>query len=159
MRVFFFHGRESGPRGAKYRALVDAGFEVVSPDFTGMETAAERLALAEQVTDGMTGITLVGSSMGGLVAALLANKHPERVGKLFLLAPAVHWMEAKSITKLPADTLVFKAMDDTIIPETALEDFIEKHNLWCIPLGDDHRLSHPSSLNQLVKRVARTPSV
>jgi pimeloyl-ACP methyl ester carboxylesterase len=36
-------------------------------------------------------LVLVGHSMGGLVAAWYASEHPQQMGKLILLAPAVSW--------------------------------------------------------------------
>jgi hypothetical protein len=93
-RVIYLHGFASGPSsrkagffGEKLRAL---GFRVEIPDLaennfrqltiTGQLKVLERLARSEPVV-------LIGSSMGGYLAALYAAEHPE-VERLILLAPA-----------------------------------------------------------------------
>jgi len=153
VRVFFFHGLESGPHGSKYHALVSAGFEVISPDFSGVTSIPERLEIAEKATDGMTDISVVGSSMGGLVAAILASKHPGRVRKLILLAPAVHKAEAAEITSLPHLTVVVRASEDSVIPSESIVDFVEKFKTGYVIMADNHRLSSPDSLATLTTLV------
>ena len=46
--IIFAHGLEGSPNGSKIRSLRDAGFEVVAPDFQGMNLA-ERVDLLEEV--------------------------------------------------------------------------------------------------------------
>ncbi|HEY0132635.1 MAG TPA: hypothetical protein VGB85_01110, partial [Nannocystis sp.] len=61
MTVIFCHGLESSPHGRKYQALVEAGLDVISPDFQGQDLAA-RVATLEPVLRGAVDPVLVGSS-------------------------------------------------------------------------------------------------
>ncbi len=66
--VYFFHGLESGPVGRK-SARLDEHFEVESPDFRDMDIW-ERLEKAEKLTEDADDLVVVGSSYGGLLAAV-----------------------------------------------------------------------------------------
>ena len=50
----------------------------------------ERMEKLEGLLAGKNELVLVGSSYGGLMAAVYACLHEERVKKLILLAPALH---------------------------------------------------------------------
>ena len=82
------------------KALVEAGFRVLRFDHFGRGWSErpsasydadfydrELLELLDKLDIKMP-IRLVGLSMGGLISAEFAARHPERVSKLFLLAPA-----------------------------------------------------------------------
>ncbi len=93
-RLIYLHGFASGPGSKKaqyFRAkfagsgvnleipdLAEAGFENLT--ITGQLAVIERLASGDPVS-------LMGSSLGGYLAALYAMRHPE-TQKLFLMAPA-----------------------------------------------------------------------
>src|SRR5712692_10702133 len=90
MRILYLHGFASGPASKKaafFRAripeldvpdLAQGDFEHLT--ITGQLAVIERLAAGEPVA-------LIGSSLGGYLAALYAARHPE-VSKLVLMAPA-----------------------------------------------------------------------
>jgi len=83
----FAHGLEGSPQGTKVRFLRDAGLDVVAPDLQGLALAA-RVEIIETLSkDG--GLLLAGSSYGGLTAAIVAARHPDRFTGLCLLAPAL----------------------------------------------------------------------
>ncbi|HWP65791.1 MAG TPA: YqiA/YcfP family alpha/beta fold hydrolase [Candidatus Limnocylindria bacterium] len=90
----YFHGFASGPSSTKAQLvrsrLAELGYELsipdLAPDFTH-QTITSQLAIAERLLDGEPAI-LMGSSLGGYLAALVAARHPERVRALVLLAPA-----------------------------------------------------------------------
>ena len=46
--IIFAHGLEGSPNGSKIRALRNAGFDVVAPDFQGM-VLAERVDLLHEI--------------------------------------------------------------------------------------------------------------
>jgi pimeloyl-ACP methyl ester carboxylesterase len=97
VRVLYLHGFASGPVSGKAQwfrrcfaergvtleipELIEGSFEDIT--ITGQLGVIERTAKGEPVS-------LIGSSMGGYLAALYASRHPE-VEKLVLLAPAFHF--------------------------------------------------------------------
>jgi pimeloyl-ACP methyl ester carboxylesterase len=92
--LLYFHGFASGPASTKAIFLRDrlaaAGHELLvpdlAPDFTH-QTITNQLAIAETLLGPEPSI-LMGSSLGGYLAALAAVHFPERVRALVLLAPA-----------------------------------------------------------------------
>ena len=91
MRVMFCHGLESGPHGRKYHALVDAGFEVTSPDCRNRDLGARIEIIADAIVAQPPSI-VVGSSFGGiasLLALLVAARRGARVHGHLLCAPAL----------------------------------------------------------------------
>lgn len=91
--IVYLHGFASGPTSAKARLLlpplVEAGFAVTAPDFNLGDfehlTISRSLELLTRKLHQRT--ILVGSSLGGYVAALAAARD-ERVKALVLMAPA-----------------------------------------------------------------------
>lgn len=90
----YLHGFASGPRSRKARhfqsALANRGVDLLIPaldegDFPNL-TISRQLALLEKIL-GSAPVSLIGSSMGGYLAALYAARHPE-VRRVVLLAPA-----------------------------------------------------------------------
>lgn len=94
MRFLYIHGFASGPRSRKAQAFQNAlaahgvDLEVPSLDRGDFEhlTIAGQLAVIERTLNEEPA-RLIGSSMGGYLAALYAAAHPE-VSRLVLLAPA-----------------------------------------------------------------------
>ena len=94
MRFVYIHGFASSPQSRKARAFEaalaerDIGLEIPAMDEGDFEhlTISGQLALLERVIDGQP-VCLIGSSMGGYLAALYAYLHAE-VDRLVLMAPA-----------------------------------------------------------------------
>ncbi|HTP31157.1 MAG TPA: YqiA/YcfP family alpha/beta fold hydrolase [Candidatus Acidoferrales bacterium] len=93
-RILYLHGFASGPSSSKARffrqRLETAGAIVATPeldqgDFEHL-TISGQLGVIERAARGEA-VSLIGSSMGGYLAALYAARHPEAV-RLVLLAPA-----------------------------------------------------------------------
>lgn len=93
-RIVYLHGFASGPSSSKaqyFRTLLEAsGARVDVPDLA--EGDFEHLTITGQlaVIDRLVGsdpVTLIGSSLGGYLAAVYAASHPQ-VRRLVLLAPA-----------------------------------------------------------------------
>jgi uncharacterized protein len=92
--VVYLHGFASSPSSSKARYFRDvlerAGATVTIPDLAEGDferlTITGQLALLDRAVAGRR-INLMGSSMGGWLAALYAARHPE-VERLVLLAPA-----------------------------------------------------------------------
>ena len=101
--ILYLHGFASGPGSTKARYLAGRfaaeGLHIAVPDMTpgpqGFErsTPSSMLAVAEQHLQGAPGPhALVGSSLGGYLAALAAGRNPG-VDRLVLLAPAFRLAE------------------------------------------------------------------
>jgi len=93
-RILYFHGFASGPSSGKARYFAErfrergANLEIAGlagGDFEHL-TISSQLAVIERLAAGEA-ISLIGSSMGGYLAALYAARHPE-VRRLVLMAPA-----------------------------------------------------------------------
>ena len=94
MKIVYLHGFASSPNSSKAqffrRNFEDAGVEVVIPDlaqgnFTELTLTAQ-LAVIDRVVDHAPAV-IMGSSMGGYLAALYAARH-RNVEKVVALAPA-----------------------------------------------------------------------
>lgn len=148
--MFFFHGLESGPRGSKFRMLSDAFGHIEAPDFRGIDDLDARLSVAEFATRGRTGLVVVGSSFGGLVAALLANEYPERVRGYVLCAPALNWAAGR-INRVPPKAVVIHGDADDVIPIQTSIEFCERFGVSLVRVPDDHRLKN--SVPQILDAV------
>lgn len=153
--VLFFHGKESGPFGTKYKWM-QKQYEVDAPDFQGMDLQ-ERLKVAEDYTKNMKDVFLVGSSYGGLLAALLYSKHPDRFSGYLLLAPALHLPESESVGRVPKYCAVIHSPTDEVVPISPVSKFCTTKGLPLILVEDTHALHDSESevmdtLNMLFDR-------
>lgn len=98
MRIIYLHGFASSPASRKAQVfasrLAAAGADVSVPaldggDFEHLTISGQYAILRREAAGGP--VTLIGSSMGGYLAALYAAKHPNEVERLVLLAPAFHF--------------------------------------------------------------------
>ena len=99
MRFIYLHGFASGPQSGKaqffFRQFSERGVTLEIPnlvegDFEDL-TITDQLGVLERLTKGEP-VSLIGSSMGGYLAALYASRHPE-AQKLALLAPAFQFVQ------------------------------------------------------------------
>jgi uncharacterized protein len=92
--IIYLHGFASSPQSKKARLFEQRmqalGIEIRVPDLAAGDfenlTISGQLRVIEQTADGKP-VALMGSSLGGYLAALYASLHPE-VSRLVLLAPA-----------------------------------------------------------------------
>ena len=152
--LVFAHGLEGSPMGHKIQSLRSAGFALLAPDCRHM-CLADRITLLEEVTAELAAKrpVLIGSSYGGLVAAVIAARHPERFRGLLLCAPALHLTEPPvtdptTLSAPPAvPTIVIHGLHDAVVPIAASEGYRDRSTaqLRFLPVDDDHRLkrSHP----------------
>lgn len=97
-RIIYLHGFASGPSSNKARyfrqMLERAGFDVTVPDLAGGNfetlTLTSQLKVIAQALAGKPA-ALIGSSMGGYLAALYAARHVE-IPRVVLLAPAFRFV-------------------------------------------------------------------
>jgi len=110
MRIIYLHGFASGPGSAKAhyfrKKFAERGVSLEVPDLA--EGDFENLTIGRQLsvierTAGDAPVILIGSSLGGYLAALYAAGHPE-VLRLVLLAPGFYfpqrWPESLGEEKL-----------------------------------------------------------
>ena len=105
-RIVYLHGFASSPLSSKAqffrRKFAAAGISMEIPQLDEGRfeelTISSQLAVIDRVVDGQPAI-LMGSSLGGYLAALYAGRHPE-IERLVLLAPAFQfprrWQERYS---------------------------------------------------------------
>jgi pimeloyl-ACP methyl ester carboxylesterase len=147
-RIFFIHGSDSTGQTYKAQVLRKHFPQLISPDFTG--PLAVRLAQMESIIEDQTGWTLIGSSLGGLMAALFAAQHPGQVRKLVLLAPALNLSEFSRHMPKPVDvpTILIIGKNDDVIPVERVEQLARRifPNLQYLSVDDDHRLHHTADI-------------
>lgn len=144
--IVFAHGLEGSPQGTKSQRLRALGPPVVVPDMRGVPLLG-RYRLLEQATR-QAGVLLVGSSYGGLVAALLAQAHPERFTGVVLCAPALGRIEPPNLdpralvapAQLPV-TIIHGLRDD-IVPIAHSRAYRDRSGplVTLLEVDDDHPL-------------------
>jgi pimeloyl-ACP methyl ester carboxylesterase len=143
--VVFSHGKESGPWGAKITAMAaavrDLDLGVESVDYRGMEDPAQRVEKLLAVARELRGpIALVGSSMGGHVAAAAASRLD--AAALFLLAPAFYMPGFEKYTPqdVTVPTAIVHGWHDAIVPVDNSIRWAREHRAALHILDSDHRL-------------------
>lgn len=147
MKVYFSHGKESGPWGSKIQSLAaiasEHGCAVDSIDYTDLmdpDQRVERLRKILKKED--DSFILVGSSMGGyvsLVAADDVNTHA-----VFLMAPALYmipgYQQQKYCPAAKHVEVVHGWSDDVIPPEHSIR-FAQEADCALHLIRGDHRLN------------------
>jgi len=138
----FLHGLESSNQGTKAVYFRKHFPGMLLPSFTGDLDA--RLRDLEALLGDRTELRMVGSSFGGLMATIFAIRHPARVTRLILLAPAINLAEflpyAQAEVALP--TWVFHGRADGVIPLEAVTPVVRRtfRDLTFKVVDDDHYL-------------------
>ena len=146
MKVYFSHGKESGPWGTKIRHLADIAKEygcgIESLDYSDLMNPDLRVArLLDVLENEKEKILLVGSSMGGYVSLVASELIP--VHALFLLAPALY-MEGYNHQEYHPTTrhieIVHGWSDDIVSPEHSIR-FARRSDSSLHLIPGDHRLN------------------
>ncbi|MBW1690351.1 MAG: alpha/beta hydrolase [Deltaproteobacteria bacterium] len=141
--TIFIHGQESSSQGTKGLFFKEHFPEMIIPDFAGpLET---RMSKLNEILSAKRGIIMIGSSLGGLMAALYAFQNQDKITKLILLAPALNLPEFTPYLreKLALPVYVFHGKNDKLIPMERIQEIAKTvfANLAFTLLDDDHRLS------------------
>jgi pimeloyl-ACP methyl ester carboxylesterase len=142
-RIVFIHG-SSGDKSQTYKAQLLRGLfpGIVTPDFNG--DISTRMTHLRDILGRETGWILIGSSLGGLMAALFACEAPKQVRKLVLLAPAVSLPEFDEIppASISIPTIIIQGTQDELIRLPEAREIAEKvfTHLTYRVVEDDHRL-------------------
>lgn len=142
-QLIFIHGLEGSSRGVKATLLRGLFPGILTPDFRG--SLAERMQQLEAILQAQTASwTLVGSSFGGLMAAMYTCHHPGRVRKQVLLAPALVWPDfaRQRPEPVPVPTVVYHGSRDQIVPLAPVRNLAEQvfTTLDFRVVDDDHGL-------------------
>jgi hypothetical protein len=140
--LIFLHGLEGTSQGAKATLLRGLFPGMLTPDFSG--SLEERMATLKPILGNHEIWTIVGSSFGGLMAALFTCQRPVQVRKLVLLAPALILPQFASSNPTPVNvpTIIYHGRQDQIIPldPTRRLAYQVFQNLDFHEVDDDHGL-------------------
>ena len=143
--VVFSHGRESGPWGSKITAMAavvrDLEAAVESVDYRGLDDPADRVRKLIDIGAQLRApLVLVGSSMGGHVAAAAASRLKPR--GVFLLAPAFYMAGYEEYTPqdVACPTAIVHGWHDVIVPVENSIRWAREHQAALHLLNSDHRL-------------------
>jgi predicted esterase len=136
----FIHGLESGNQGTKSVFFREKYPDMVIPHFTG--PLEERMRSLRRVLSQKTGIILVGSSFGGLMATIFAMENEERVERMILLAPAINLVEFAGSKSIWVPVSIYHGTSDSVIPQNDVERVAKSvfRNLSFHAVEDDHYL-------------------
>jgi pimeloyl-ACP methyl ester carboxylesterase len=142
-RILYIHGLESSSQSGKARLFSGLFPGMATPDFVG--SYEERMAQLLPLLMTQSDWTLIGSSFGGLMAAVFTLEHPERVRRLTLLAPALHlppFADRAAEARCGVPTILIHGTEDTVVPAGPVLALASQvftrldHRL----VDDDHRL-------------------
>ncbi len=140
--TLYIHGSDSSSQTYKATLLRDIFPGMLIPDFLG--DLPDRMDQLEAILGTEIGWTLIGSSLGGLMAALFALQHPGQVRKLVLLAPALTLPGFTKIlsSRISIPTIIIQGTHDELIPLETTRKLAEKvfTDLTYLPVDDNHRL-------------------
>lgn len=146
MKIYFSHGKESGPRGSKILALAEIAkkynFSVESIDYQGILDPDKRVEKLITILNKETeDFILVGSSMGGYVS-LVASEKVKAQG-VFLLAPALYIKDYKrqNYTDTQERLVIIHGKSDEVIPFENSINYARHVTCDMYLIAGDHRLN------------------
>lgn len=138
----FIHGLESTGDGTKGVFFKERYPGMIIQDYRG--SLDERMTTLHHRLEGIRNLVLVGSSYGGLMAAIYACTNPGRLHKLILLAPALALDEFRPYRLDPLDipVVVFHGRNDDVVPVEPVREIATGlfRNLEYNIIDDDHSL-------------------
>ncbi|MHA1795335.1 MAG: alpha/beta hydrolase [Promethearchaeia archaeon] len=142
-KILFLHGYESSGKGFKAEFLRQIFSKIQTPTLTGDLSARMEQILPLFLEHERW--VIIGSSYGGLMATLLAQKYPSRISRLVLLAPALIpplFTPDPSLSPIDIPTDIFHGLNDDVVPLETVKPIVKKifSNLEYHIVDDDHRL-------------------
>ena len=138
----FIHGLESSSQGTKGVYFGEMYPDMIIEDYPG--TFEERMIKLNDILAGKKELILVGSSYGGLMAAVFTCKNKERIKKLILLAPALNLDEFKPYLnkKIQVPVIVYHGKNDDVVPFVPVQNIAKTvfENISYNIINDDHSL-------------------
>jgi pimeloyl-ACP methyl ester carboxylesterase len=152
----FIHGLESSSQGTKGVFFRERYPDMIIEDYVG--SFSERMERLEGLLAGKDHLILVGSSYGGLMAAVYAGLHEERVKKLILLAPALHLDSYQPYRKkkLYMPITIFHGRQEDVVPLGKVRAVAEQLfvNLKFNAVEDDHFLHDTFATLEWIKLLS-----
>ncbi len=138
----FIHGLDSSSRGTKGSYFRKRYPQMILEDYSG--SLEERMEKLSGDLAGKENLILVGSSYGGLMAALFACRHETIVRRLILLAPALGHGDFGARSAQPAliPVVLYHGRFDDVVPAEATRRIAARlfANLEHHLVEDDHNL-------------------
>jgi len=148
IKLLFIHGLEGSSQGVKAKLLRDLFPDIFIPDFVG--PLAQRMEHLRSIISLDEPWTIIGSSFGGLMAALFASQFPGSVRRHILLAPAFVWPEFAQLptVSINVPTVIYHGLDDRVVPIDIVRQLAERvfADLNFRAADDDHGL-HKTAQN------------
>lgn len=139
----FIHGLESSSQGTKGVFFRQRCPDMIIEDFHG--PLEERMNKLNSLLSDKTSLIMVGSSYGGLMAAIFACKRQKSVKKLILLAPALSRQEFEPYLQKRTDipVVIYHGKNDDVVPLAHVHEIAHRvfENLTFNMVDDDHVLS------------------
>jgi pimeloyl-ACP methyl ester carboxylesterase len=139
----FLHGLESSSGGTKGTYFSKGYPDMVVEDYFG--TLEERMNKLNDILADKKDLILVGSSYGGLMAAMYTCDNEWKVKKLVLLAPALDLDEFEPYLerKVEVPVIVYHGSRDDVVPVESVREIAETifTNIQYNIVDDDHPLS------------------
>ncbi len=171
--IYYIHGYQSNPnsgKGVLFKETLNAEpirYRTCEPEQLRIPKCLDNI---HQVIKHDPHPILIGSSLGGFLAAKTAQTHPQ-VAKLILLNPAIipPSQDLKSIPDMPQQILkdmqdptlysqeltlpllIIRGTDDTVVRDQWVIPFAQHHQATLIFLHDDHRFTR--NLTQLPQYI------
>jgi pimeloyl-ACP methyl ester carboxylesterase len=143
----FIHGLESTSYGTKGEFFRNKYPDMILEDYIG--PLDKRMDKLNRLLQHKTDLVLVGSSYGGLMAAIYACRNPQDVRKLILLAPALNQLEFQPYltNRIDTPTVLYHGRLDDVVPPRAVQDIAKNVfiNIAYHLVADDHSLHHTFS--------------
>lgn len=138
----FIHGLDSSSRGTKGSFFRERYPDMWMEDFSG--PLEQRMAQLDKSLKGKKNLILVGSSFGGLMAALFTCTNSSLVRRLILLAPALGHGDFRPFYGVPLTlpVILYHGLNDVVVdPATTLSVARQLFsNLESHLVDDDHDL-------------------
>jgi pimeloyl-ACP methyl ester carboxylesterase len=138
----FLHGLDSSSQGSKAVFFREKYPDMLIPDFSG--PLEERMQKLEGLLFGSSGLRIVGSSFGGLMAAIFSMQHESNVEKMVLLAPAINLLISSGYPETPVSVPVwiYHGTHDEVIPLEEVKAAAQRIflRLTFREVEDDHNL-------------------
>lgn len=149
--IIFIHGLESSGKGFKAQYLQEIFPRILTPDFAKFDPEKslrsllfERMAQLITILEEKKNWIIIGSSFGGLMAALYTLQNPEKVERLILLAPSFDFdkLVDKKLNPVDIPVVVYHGNNDNVVPLNKSKERAEQffNNLEYNVVDDDHYL-------------------